>query len=142
MAHRKTRSRRLNAEMNIVPYVDVMFVLLVIFMVTAGSLSMGVDVEPPQTDAARNIAAGDTEMVVISVDTQGNFYVNIADEPDKPLADDQIAAYVNEAYGKTPEALPLVKGDKAANLGRVIDAMAILQAASGKSVSIVTESVE
>ena len=81
MSRRRREKKRLTAEMNVVPYVDVMFVLLTIFMVTATTISVGVDVDPPQLESSQQIATEGEEMMVISVDAEGNFYFNQSEEP-------------------------------------------------------------
>lgn len=74
-SRRKGNGKGLQAEMNIVPYVDVMFVLLTIFMVTATTISVGIDVDPPKMESSTAIAAdNDDVMLVISVNDQGQFF--------------------------------------------------------------------
>ncbi len=84
---RRTRRTKLNAEMNIVPYVDVMFVLLIIFMVTATTISVGIDVDPPSMESAKDVASEDNDDIVVSVDREGRFYLNYAPEPEVSLSD-------------------------------------------------------
>ena len=77
---RRKRTNKLNSDMNIVPYVDVMFVLLTIFMVTATTISVGIDVDPPQMDSSQAVAVEGDEMMVISVDALGTFFFNLSDQ--------------------------------------------------------------
>ena len=80
----KSVKKRPIAEINVVPYIDVMLVLLVIFMITTPLLSQGVNVNLPQAKA-QPLTPKDKEPLIISVDAEGNYYLNIAENPDQPL---------------------------------------------------------
>lgn len=131
---RPSRRRPLNAEMNIVPYVDVMFVLLIIFMVTATTISVGIDVDPPSMESAQNVASEDNDDIVISVDKEGLFYLNYATTPENSFPDPIIRAQAEMAFEVDPERNVRVKGDKEAPYGRIIEAVAILQDVTNKKV--------
>src|SRR5690554_4930646 len=77
---RRIRKRKLKAEINVVPYIDVMLVLLIIFMVTAPLMNLGVEVELPRADA-KSITSGDQEPVVVSVDAAGNYFLTLQGAP-------------------------------------------------------------
>lgn len=129
---RHTRRTKLNSEMNIVPYVDVMFVLLIIFMVTATTISVGIDVDPPSMESAKDVASEDNDDIVVSVDREGRFYLNYA--PEVSLSDAQIKEQVRFVFDKNARLNTRVKGDKEAPYGRIIDAVALLQDVTEKKV--------
>ncbi|GGZ98039.1 biopolymer transporter ExbD [Ignatzschineria ureiclastica] len=139
---RQRREAKLNANMNIVPYVDVMFVLLTIFMVTATTISVGIDVDPPQTDSSQAVAVEGDQMMVISVDSEGNFYFNLADEPDQALSEGEILDLAHLLFTENPNIKALVKGDKTAPYGRIIDAMSLLQRVTHQNVQLMTTPFE
>ncbi len=139
---RQRREAKLNANMNIVPYVDVMFVLLTIFMVTATTISVGIDVDPPQTDSSQAVAVEGDQMMVISVDSEGNFYFNLADEPDRALSEGEILDLAHLLFTENPNIKALVKGDKTAPYGRIIDAMSLLQRVTQQNVQLMTTPFE
>ena len=125
---RKKGGKGLQAEMNIVPYVDVMFVLLTIFMVTATTISVGIDVDPPKMESSTAIAAeNDDVMLVISVNGNGEFFFNHAEDPNSPLSEQRITDLATQMFAENSKIQALVKGDKTAPYGKVIDAMSLLQ---------------
>ncbi len=140
MAQLTTRKRPI-AEINIVPYVDVMLVLLVIFMVAAPMLMQGVEVELPEA-TAESIQSVQEEPIVLSVDAQGQYFLNIANTPDKPLDAISIAQQVKAALTKDPKRSVLVKGDNKVAYGTVVAAMVILQQAGAPSVGLLTRTPE
>jgi biopolymer transport protein TolR len=130
------------AEINVVPYIDVMLVLLVIFMVTTPLLSQGVKVDLPKA-TAQTISAKQKEPLVISVDAQGNYYLNIAQNPDQPIdAADlsvRVTAELAAAKQEGADREVLVKGDASVDYGKVVQAMVLLQQAGAPSVGLVTQ---
>ncbi len=139
MSRRRRQSKkRLNAEMNIVPYVDVMFVLLTIFMVTATTISVGIDVDPPQIERSQAVAVEGEEMMVISVNQAGEFFFNLSETPNLPLSEEEISLLATQHFTEKPHINALVKGDAHAPYGRVIDAMALLQAITQQNVQLMT----
>lgn len=135
---RRKRVNKLNSDMNIVPYVDVMFVLLTIFMVTATTISVGIDVDPPQTESSQAVAIEGDEMMVISVDATGTFFFNLADNPSIAIPESEIAELASAMYMENENMQALVKGDKNAPYGRIIDAMSLLQSITQKNVQLMT----
>lgn len=131
------RKRRM-AEINVVPYIDVMLVLLVIFMITAPMLTEGVQVELPQT-FAKTMTEDQEEPVVVSVDAQGQYFINIGDNSDKPLAVEDIVARVAAVMRHRAGQGIYIKGDKSVNYGAVVYIMAQLQNAGVGKVGLVTE---
>ena len=127
------------AEINVTPLVDVMLVLLIIFMVTAPMLQQGIEVETPKT-ASETLPSKQEPPVVVSVDKEGLFYLNVAENPNVPLTADVIQARV-AAYRKLHAEVPvLVKGDAAVPYAKVIEAMATVKSAGVDKVGLVTES--
>lgn len=133
------RKKRLMAEINVVPYIDVMLVLLIIFMVTAPLLSQGVKVDLPQA-SAEPIKSENEEPFVVTVDAEGNYYLN--DNEEKVASAAEIELKARAVLRRNPRLPFLVRGDGAADYAFVIQAMVLLQAAGVKSVGLVTESPE
>jgi biopolymer transport protein TolR len=135
-------SKKPMAEINVVPYIDVMLVLLVIFMITAPMLTQGVSVELPKAQA--NIIDNEAqEPIILTVDDKGEYFLNIAEHSEKAMTLEQIGVRVaaelqlDKAAGS--KRLVMVKGDKAINYGAVVRAMVLLQQAGAKSVGLMTE---
>ncbi|VAW65209.1 Tol biopolymer transport system, TolR protein [hydrothermal vent metagenome] len=135
------KKRRPIAEINVVPYIDVMMVLLVIFMITAPIVQQGVEVDLPQA-AAQSISPDQQEPVVVSVDKKGDFYLDIGDEPDKPVDAQLMVNRIAAVRQLKPKIPVLVRGDRDVAYGRVIDAMVLLQQAGVEKVGLMTESPE
>ncbi|MFT5133938.1 MAG: biopolymer transport protein TolR [Gammaproteobacteria bacterium] len=129
------------SDINVVPYIDVMLVLLIIFMITAPLLSQGVKVDLPQIPS-QAMPATDKEPVVVSVDATGNFFINYGDNQDKPVTADTLANRINALIKYQPGIPVFVKGDTSVPYGRVVELMALLQSAGVDGVGLVTESPE
>jgi len=125
------------AEINVVPYIDVMLVLLIIFMVTAPMLMQGVKVELPEATAAP-VEDQDSEPLIVSVDAGGQLFLNLGDEK-QVLSLATIRERVEVVMRRTPEKPVLVWGDRAVAYGEVVTVMAALQEAGAPSVGLVTE---
>jgi biopolymer transport protein TolR len=126
-------------EINVVPYIDVMLVLLIIFMVTAPMLSQGIKVDLPQA-SAEPIEPDDLEPLLLSIDRAGSWYLNLGD-PKQALTPEQLLALASAAVRREPTRAVLVKADKAVAYGRVVEGMVLLQQAGAKKVGFVTEPV-
>jgi biopolymer transport protein TolR len=129
------------AEINVVPFIDVMLVLLVIFMITTPLLTQGVKIELPKTEA-KALPPEQKEPLIVTVDATGNYYVNIASKPNQPVTAQALSHLAATQLQPAPsgEQRPvLVRGDKNANYGKVIEAMALLQQAGAKSVGLITQ---
>jgi biopolymer transport protein TolR len=124
-------------EINVVPYIDVMLVLLIIFMVTAPLLSQGIKVDLPK--AAAEPLPPDLEPLVLSIDPQGSMYLNIVDSQ-TPQDADRILELVSAVLRREPERPVLVKADRTVQYGRVVEGMALLQQAGAQKVGFATES--
>lgn len=139
--HRK-RGKRAMAEINVVPYIDVMLVLLVIFMITTPLLNQGVVVELP-TAKAKALAAEEQTPIIVSVNSNGSYFLNIASDPESPLDAKQlqvrVAAEMTLARQKKQQRLVLVKGDQKVDYGSVVQAMVLLQQAGVDNVGLMTQ---
>lgn len=133
---RYARKKRLLSEINVVPYIDVMLVLLVIFMITAPLLSSGVKVQLPQA-VAKLDASENQQPFVVSVDVDGKFYLN--DNQQAVVDNDALTQAVIAALKTNPRAPFLVRGDSAADYGNVVAAMVLLQQAGVESVGLITQ---
>ena len=123
----RSGKRRLNAEINVVPYIDVMLVLLIIFMVTAPLLTQGVQVELPQ--AASEPMTLDEQPVVFSVNAKGNYFLDVGIDTDEPLADADVVQRVGAVLRNKPETVILIQADRKVDYGRVAQGMSLLNAA-------------
>lgn len=137
---RRNRKRPMS-EINIVPYIDVMLVLLVVFMIAAPLLTLGVTVDLPKA-AAQPMQSDRLEPLVASVDASGNMFLNIGENPDAAIDADTLVQRVAAVLRHKPGTPVLVRGDSAANYGAVVSVMALLQSAGAPSVGLVTESPE
>lgn len=131
------KKRKPMAEMNVVPYIDVMLVLLIVFMVTAPLLMQGVRVELPKAPA-EPMGEQDDEPLIVSVKADGTLYINIGDA-EKPRLLDDITGRVRKVMNQKPNTKVLVWGDEAVRYGEVVTLMAALQSAGAPSVGLVTE---
>ena len=135
---RRGRKLRPMAEINVVPYIDVMLVLLVIFMITAPLLTQGVKVDLPRADA--NPIEDDAKRpLVVSVDKQGRFFLTYDDDRSVLLRDDELQPKAAAILQQNPGIPVLVKGDEAVDYGRVVQAMVLLQGAGAPGIGLLTE---
>jgi biopolymer transport protein TolR len=129
------------SEINVVPYIDVMLVLLVIFMVTAPLITQGVRVDLPEADA-EVISAETSEPVVITVDQFGDLYLDLGEDKGQPVDPETLMVRVTAVLKYNPNVPILVKGDAAVDYGRVVEAMVLAQAAGAPSVGLITAAPE
>ncbi|NOQ94405.1 MAG: protein TolR [Methylophaga sp.] len=142
-AYRPRQRRKPMAEINVVPYIDVMLVLLIIFMITAPMLTQGINVDLPQASA--NVVETpdeNSEPLVVSVDAAGLFYVAIGDKQDQPIDAQLLMTKVAAVLRRSPNTPIMIKGDSAVNYGQVVTAMALLQKAGAPSVGLITKQPE
>ncbi|MDX1443926.1 MAG: protein TolR [Gammaproteobacteria bacterium] len=142
MASRNRKGRRLMGEINVVPYIDVMLVLLIIFMVTAPLLTQGVEVELPEASAEALDTEEEQEPIVLTVNTSGELFLNIGENPEQALPRKTIIALVSSVLKNKPQTRVMVRGDTNANYGDVVRGMTVLQAAGAPSVGLITDSRE
>lgn len=137
--------RRAIAEINVVPYIDVMLVLLVIFMITTPLLTQGVKVELPKA-TAEALTKDQQEPIIISVDKDGHYYLNVSAAPEKAMSvtelTTEVAAHVRIATLARRPRMVLVKGDQAVPYAKVVNAMVLLNHAGVKQVGLMTQSPE
>jgi len=146
-AYRPRQRRKPMAEINVVPYIDVMLVLLIIFMITAPMLTQGINVDLPQASA--NVVETpdeNSEPLVVSVDAKGLFYVAIGDKQDQPVDAQLLRSRVRAVLKRAKEggySIPvLVKGDSTVNYGQVVTLMALLKDAGAQNVGLITKQPE
>jgi len=137
MARQRNRKRPMS-EINVVPYIDVMLVMLVIFMITAPLLNQGVDVDLPQADAE---PMDDTQQdpVVLTVDAQGRYFLNVGGDPEQEIDAETLLLRTAAVLRQRPRAAVLVRGDSSVDYGLVVAAMSLLQQAGAAKVGLVTE---
>ena len=144
MLRKKSLRRKPIADINVVPYIDVMLVLLVIFMITAPMLSQGVTVDLPKA-ASQTLKTADREPIIVSVDREGVLYLNIEDNPAAPITSQalviRVAAEIQLAAQLNQRLNVLVKGDRGVEYGKVISAMSLLKQAGAEQVGLLTDSV-
>lgn len=129
--------RKVMGEINVVPYIDVMLVLLVIFMVTAPMLTQGVKVDLPQAES-NPVKQTSDEPLVVTVNREGKFFLNIGGETDEPLDAETLSLRVAAMVRLHPQQPVYVRGDAQVPYGRVVEAMALVQQAGVPSVGLLT----
>lgn len=143
MIKTKTKRERPISEINVVPYIDVMLVLLVIFMITAPMLTQGVTVDLPKA-ASQNLKPADREPIIVSVNQQGSYFLNISSTPADPIEAQalvvRVAAELELAKQTNQKLNVLVKGDQGVTYGKVVQAMALLKKAGAEQVGLLTDS--
>ena len=135
---RRLKRRKPMAEINVVPYIDVMLVLLIVFMVTAPMLMQGVKVELPQ---AASLPVGDQsdEPLIVSVKADGSYFLNLGADQEASQSLAVVQDKVSKILRRTPDTTVLVWGDKAVAYGEVVKLMTALQSAGAPAVGLVTE---
>lgn len=129
------------AEINVVPYIDVMLVLLVIFMITAPLLTQGVKVELPQMDSEPLPPEAD-DPVVVSVNAKGEFFIDIGEGKNDPVDAETLVVRIQALLKYKPKTPIMVRGDRNVDYGRVMEAMVLIQQGGAPSVGLITESPE
>jgi biopolymer transport protein TolR len=130
------------AEINVVPYIDVMLVLLIIFMVTAPLLTQVIEVDLPEAGAEPIESEPNEIPIVLSVDAAGNLFINIGDDEDVAQGSQEIIARTAAVLRNRPGAPVLVKADRAVPYGNVVGAMVLLQQAGADKVGFVTDPLD
>jgi biopolymer transport protein TolR len=130
--------RHLLAEMNVVPYIDVMLVLLVIFMITAPMLTQGVKVELPKV-ASETIQVNSEEPVVVSIKADGSYWLKQGKDDNQSMALDELTSHLLNAQQQQPNLQVLINGDTQVPYGEVVKLMAALQKAQIIRVGLLTE---
>jgi biopolymer transport protein TolR len=134
---RNPRKLRLMGDINVVPYIDVMLVLLIIFMVTAPLLTQGIEVNLPKA-STEPLPPGD-QPLVLSVDAAGRFFLSVGDNKDKSIDADRVISLAAIVLRRKPATPVLVKADEKVAYGRVVEAMVLLQQAGAVKVGFLTD---
>ncbi len=130
--------KKLKAEINVVPLIDVMLVLLIVFMIAAPMMTQGIKVELPQA-ASEPVESKDDEPITVSVKADGSYYIDLGGDPEqaRPLAD--IKSIVSKVLAEKPNTLVFVQGDKKVEYGVIVALMGELKLAGAPSVGLITE---
>ncbi|GIX33036.1 MAG: protein TolR [Lysobacterales bacterium] len=131
------RRRAMMAEINVVPYIDVMLVLLIIFMVTAPLLTLGVDIQLPQADA--KTLERDKEPAVVEVDREGRVYLRLSGEAPEPIELAALEARIAAFIRQNPELPVLIGGDERVSYGTIYQVMVVLQKAGVPKVGLMSQ---
>lgn len=135
------KRRRPVSEINVVPYIDVMLVLLIIFMVTAPLVTQGVKVDLPKAEA-ESLQDDSKPPIIASVNADGEYFINVGDNQEDPMSATDLAVIVAQQIKKEPTTPVVVKGDGAVPYANVVQLMVLLQRAGVPSVGLMTESPE
>lgn len=134
--------RKPMAEINVVPYIDVMLVLLIIFMITAPLIQTGVEVDLPQVDSSE-VEVDEKPPVIISIDKEGQYFIEMDGQPAEDKVEFQeLLLLVGAIVQNKPDTKVYLRGDKAVNYGKVVVVMAALKNAGVPNVGLMTSPVE
>ncbi len=138
------RHRRLMGEINVVPYIDVMLVLLIIFMITAPLLTQGIKVELPKAGAEPldPDLMQDNEPLVLSINRAGELFLNVGKDQQEPLSQEQVLETSSAILRRNVQTPVLVKADQAVPYGRVVLGMVLLQQAGAQKVGFITDPLD
>jgi len=128
-------------EINVVPYIDVMLVLLIIFMITAPLLKEGVKVDLP-TAGAKPLDPSflnKHEPLILTIDARGRLYINIGHNPDQAVAESVVISRTTAVLHRDPQTPILVRADTTVPYGNVVHAMVLLQRAGAAKVGFLTD---
>ncbi len=131
--------RKPMSEINMVPFIDIMMVMLVAFMVAAPMMSQGIKVQLPKTDSAPMEVSKDKEPLIVSVKADGSYYLNLESTGKKALSLKVISERVAKIKRARPDTLVLIEGDERVSYGKVVAAMASLQDAGVSDVGLMTD---
>lgn len=137
----RMRQRRLMAEINVVPYIDVMLVLLIIFMITAPLLTQGISVDLPRAGAEPldPELMRDNEPLVLSINREGELFLNIGGDEEMPIDEQTVLTRTAAVLRRNSQTPVLLKADQAVSYGRVVTGMVILQRAGAEKVGFLTD---
>ena len=136
-SYRNRKRRKLKAEINVVPYIDVMLVLLIIFMVTAPLMNLGVDIELPKSNATA--IQNDKEPVVVSVDKDGAYFLTIGGTAREAVDEEALVNKVSAFVRQNPQVPVMIGGDERVEYGRIYAAMVLLQQAGAPKVGLMSQ---
>lgn len=138
---RKKRERKIVSNINVVPYIDVMLVLLIIFMITTPMLTQGVKVNLPNA-SAKSIPNTSKKPLILTVDKDGNFYSNIGSKTTLPVSIYNLKNIVNQNFTRNSKLPVYVRGDTDTSYGQVVRLMVTLQKIGISNIGLVTQDVK
>lgn len=130
--------KKLMADINVVPYIDVMLVLLVVFMITAPMMTQGIHVDLPQ---ANSDPIAEEEPVVVTLQKDGSYFINVGEEQETATSKEALQENIQRILKNAPETLFLVEGDEQVPYGQVVALMGFMQEAGVEKLGLVTEPV-
>ncbi|MEI6559746.1 MAG: ExbD/TolR family protein [Rhodospirillaceae bacterium] len=130
----RRKAFRQMSEINVTPFVDVMLVLLIVFMVTAPLLTVGVPVDLPKTNAPPLAVEKDKEPLYVSVKPDGTIWVQ-----ETPVDLAALAPKLTAVTGANPETRVLVRGDRANSYGRMVEVLGAISGAGFKKIGLAAE---
>jgi biopolymer transport protein TolR len=133
----KRQKRKLKSEINVVPYIDVMLVLLIIFMVTTPMMNLGVDIQLPQTKAKS--LKDKKDPLVISVDGEGQLYITANGAKREPTDIPGLTAKVTAFHDANPDLQVLIAGDEKVPYGKFYEILPILQTAGVSNIGLMSQ---
>ena len=136
------RNHRPIAEINIVPYIDVMLVLLIIFMVTVPLIQQGVEIDLPQASAESLEQPTEVEPLIITVDRRGRFFINQGQRANQAIDEDLLLSQVTAIISSAPAVPVYVRGDRSVAYEHVMTAMITLQKAGADDIGLITRPPE
>ncbi len=138
---RRRKTHRPMAAINVVPFIDVMLVLLIIFMITAPLINQGVQVELPSADA-QPLDPNMAEPVVVSVDASGRLYISVGEHPREPVTDEELTRHIAVIIASRLKAAFLIRADRRVPYEQVVRAMTLMQQGGAPSVGLSTAPLE
>ena len=136
------KKRKVISEINVVPYIDVMLVLLIIFMVTAPVLTQGIKVELPKAGAEPISDTSSLAPLILSVNATGELFINVGDEENTPKDAESIVSRTRAVLASQPTTMVLIKADRRVPYGNVVGAMVLLQQGGAENIGFVTDALE
>jgi biopolymer transport protein TolR len=130
--------KKLKAEINVVPMIDVMLVLLIVFMIAAPMMTQGIKVELPKA-AADPVDTKDNEPITVSIKQDGSYYIEAGGDPEKARPLDEVKSIVKKILAEKPDTLVFVQADRRVQYGSVVELMAELKVSGAPSVGLITE---
>ena len=140
--YRYRKPKKLVAEINVVPYIDVMLVLLVIFMVTAPVLTQGVKVELPEAVSAPLDVSEDDLPLIVAVKKSGEYVLELGPDKEQSIKPADLSLKVGKITRQNPGVQVLVRGDKNVEYGAVVQLMSVLQQAGARNIGLLSQPPE
>lgn len=131
--------RKPMSDINVVPYIDVMLVLLIIFMVTAPMLTQGIKIDLPKVESSPVPLTKDQEPIIVSVDSNGAYYFEMSSDSKTPLELSAVLQKVEAVMAQNPQTAILVRGDRNVPYGTVVELMGSLRKVGADGVGLITE---